>query len=140
MGQGDRDTDGDLAHSHGHGSVTHSLLPSEPALRVKAIETLLLEKGLVDAAAVDEWIDAYQNRIGPRNGATVIARAWCDPDYRNSLLEDATAAIAELGFSGVQGEQMVAVENTDRVHNMVVCTLCSCYPWPVLGIPPVWYK
>ena len=142
MGAVDRDANRDGAHSydHGHGSVTHSLLPSEPTLRVKAIETLLLEKGLVDAAAVDEWIDAYQNRIGPKNGAKVIARTWCDPDYKKWLLDDATAAIADLGFSGMQGEHMVAVENTDRVHNIVVCTLCSCYPWPVLGIPPTWYK
>ena len=142
MGAVDRDANRDEtpSHDHGHGSVTHSLLPSEPALKVKAIETLLLEKGLVDAAAVDEWIDAYQNRIGPKNGTKVIARTWCDPDYKKWLLDDATAAIADLGFSGMQGEHMVAVENTDRVHNIVVCTLCSCYPWPVLGIPPTWYK
>jgi nitrile hydratase len=100
----------------------------------------LLEKGLVDPAAVDELIDIFQNRVGPRNGAKVVAKAWTDPAYKKSLLADGTAAIAALGFSGMQGEHMVAVENTDQVHNMVVCTLCSCYPWPVLGLPPVWYK
>jgi nitrile hydratase len=107
---------------------------------VKSLETLLVNKGLVDPAAVDAFIDAFQNDIGPRNGARVVARAWCDPDYRKRLLADATSAIGELGFSGIQGEHMVAVENSDEVHNMVVCTLCSCYPWPVLGIPPTWYK
>jgi nitrile hydratase len=107
---------------------------------VKSLETLLVNKGLVDPAAVNAFIDAFQNDIGPRNGARVVARAWCDPDYRKRLLADATSAIGELGFSGIQGEHMVAVENTDEVHNMVVCTLCSCYPWPVLGIPPTWYK
>ena len=127
-------------HGDGHGSTTHSLLPSDPALRVKAIETLLVEKGLVDPAAVDALIDTYQNRIGPKNGAKVVAKAWTDPDFRKSLLADGSAAIAELGFTGLQGEHMIAVENTEQIHNMVVCTLCSCYPWPVLGIPPVWYK
>jgi nitrile hydratase len=107
---------------------------------VKSLETLLVNKGLVDPAAVDAFIDAFQNDIGPRNGARVVAKAWCDPDYRKRLLADATSAIGELGFSGIQGEHMVAVENADGVHNMVVCTLCSCYPWPVLGIPPTWYK
>lgn len=126
-----------MPHDHGH---AHALLPPEPALRVRAIETLLLEKGLVDRQAIDAIVDAFANRIGPQNGAKVVARAWSDPDYRGRLLDDATAAIAELGFSGLQGEHMVAVENTDRVHNVVVCTLCSCYPWPVLGVPPVWYK
>ena len=125
---------------HHHGSHTHSLLPSDPALRVKALETLLVEKGLVDPAAVDEMMDAYQNRIGPRNGAQVIARAWTDPEFHAALMHDATAAISSMGFAGFQGEHMVAVENTDSVHNMVVCTLCSCYPWSVLGVPPVWYK
>ena len=118
----------------------HTHLPSEPALRVKALETLLVEKGLVDPAALDALIEAYEHRIGPRNGARVVAKAWSDPDFRAWLLDDASAAIASLGFTGRQGEHMVAVENSDRVHNMVVCTLCSCYPWPVLGIPPVWYK
>jgi nitrile hydratase len=127
-------------HTHDHNNPDHALLPSDPALRVKSLETLLVNKGLVDPAAVDAFIDAFQNDIGPRNGARVVARAWCDPDYRTRLLADATSAIGELGFSGIQGEHMVAVENTDEVHNMVVCTLCSCYPWPVLGIPPTWYK
>jgi nitrile hydratase len=109
-------------------------------LRVKALESLLVEKGLVDPAALDELIDTYETRIGPRNGAKVVARAWADPAYRERLLSDASAAIAEFGFTGRQGEDMVVVENTPNVHNMVVCTLCSCYPWPVLGLPPVWYK
>ncbi len=118
----------------------HSAPPSDPALRVKALESLLIEKGLIDAKALDEIIDTYENKIGPRNGAAVVARAWVDADYRQRLLDDATAAIAELGFSGVQGEDMVVVENSPGVHNIVVCTLCSCYPWPTLGLPPVWYK
>ncbi len=121
-------------------SHDHSAPPSDPALRVKALESLLIEKGLVDATALDAIIDTYENKIGPRNGAAVVARAWVDPDYRQRLLDDATAAIAELGFSGVQGEDMLVVENTPEVHNIVVCTLCSCYPWPTLGLPPVWYK
>lgn len=110
------------------------------ALRVKALESLLLEKGLVDAAALDEIVDTFQHKIGPGNGARVVAKAWSDPDYKARLMEDATAAIAELGYAGTQGEHMVAVENTPEVHNLVVCTLCSCYPWPLLGLPPVWYK
>ena len=118
----------------------HQATPSDPALRVKSLESLLIEKGLVDAAALDVLIDAYEHRIGPRNGARVVARAWVDPAYRQRLLTDADAAIAELGYSGAQGEHMVVVENSARVHNLVVCTLCSCYPWPVLGLPPVWYK
>jgi nitrile hydratase len=126
-------------HKHGL-DEPHSHLPSEPALRVKALETLLVAKGLVDPAALDELIDSYEHGIGPRNGALVVARSWVDPTFRERLLEDATAAIASLGFGGRQGEHMVAVENSDRVHNLVVCTLCSCYPWAVLGIPPVWYK
>jgi nitrile hydratase subunit alpha len=125
------------SHDHDH---PHQDLPSEPALRVKSLESLLVEKGLVDAAALDALVDAYEHRIGPRNGARVIARAWVDPDYKQRLLTDATAAIAELGFTGSQGEHMVAVENTPKLHNLVVCTLCSCYPFPVLGLPPVWYK
>lgn len=124
-------------HTHEH---VHALLPPEPALRVKAIETLLVEKGLVDPGAIDTVIELFSNKIGPQNGAKVIAKAWNDPAYRQRLTDDATAAIAELGFSGLQGEHMVAVANTDQVHNVVVCTLCSCYPWPVLGVPPVWYK
>ncbi len=123
-----------MAHDH------QNAPPSETAMRVKALETLLTEKGLVDPAAIDTLIELYETRIGPRNGAKVVARAWTDPDYKERLLKDGTAAIAELGFSGVQGEDMVVVENTDDVHNMVVCTLCSCYPWPTLGLPPIWYK
>jgi|TARA_B100000959_G_scaffold27786_1_gene26715 nitrile hydratase len=109
-------------------------------LKVKALESLLVEKGLVDPAALDALIDTYENKVGPRNGAEVVARAWSDPEYRVWLLEDATAAIASMGFVGRQGEHMTAVENTAQVHNLVVCTLCSCYPWTVLGLPPVWYK
>jgi nitrile hydratase len=114
--------------------------PSDTALRVKAIESLLVEKGLVDPKALDAIIETYETKIGPHNGARVVARAWTDPDYKARLLADATAAIAELGYSGVQGEDMVVVENTPGVHNMIVCTLCSCYPWPTLGLPPNWYK
>lgn len=128
-----------MPHDH-HDGPAHALLPPDPALRVKAIETLLVEKGLVDPAAIAALVEAYSEEIGPRNGAQVVARAWSDPDYLSRLREDATAAIAELGFSGMQGEHMVAVENTRDVHNVVVCTLCSCYPWPVLGVPPTWYK
>ncbi len=122
------------------GEHRHSTLPSDTALRVKALESLLVEKGLVDPAALDVLIDVYESKVGPQNGAAVVARAWCDPDYKARLMANATAAIAELGYTGRQGEHMVAVENTAQVHNMVVCTLCSCYPWPVLGLPPVWYK
>lgn len=113
---------------------------SGPALRVKALESLLTEKGLVDPQALDELIDTYETKVGPRNGARVVARAWIDPGYRKRLLADASAAIAEFGFVGRQGEDMVVLENTRHVRNVVVCTLCSCYPWPVLGLPPVWYK
>jgi nitrile hydratase len=109
-------------------------------LRVRALESLLVEKGYVDPKALDALIETYETKVGPRNGARVVAKAWADPKYREWLLEDATAAIASLGYSGRQGEHMVALENTQRLHNMVVCTLCSCYPWPVLGLPPVWYK
>ncbi len=112
----------------------------DTVLRVKALESLLVEKGLVDPAALDELIETYETRVGPRNGAQVVAKAWVDAEYKKRLLQDATAAIAELGFEGRQGEDMVVLENTDDIHNMVVCTLCSCYPWPVLGLPPVWYK
>lgn len=118
----------------------HSLLPPDPALRVKALETILTRKGLIDPAALDVIIDTYENKIGPRNGAHVVARAWCDPAFKAALLKDATAVVSEMGYYGRQGEHMVAVENTADVHNMVVCTLCSCYPWPLLGIPPGWYK
>lgn len=109
-------------------------------LRVRALESILQEQGLLDQDVTDVLVDTYETKIGPRNGAKVVARAWTDPEYKKRLLEDATAAIAELGFSGVQGEDMVVVENTERVHNLIVCTLCSCYPWPTLGLPPVWYK
>ena len=118
----------------------HTKPPSSPALRIKAIETLMVEKGLMSLDAVDEMIDVVENRIGPRNGAKVVARAWVDPAYRKRLLENGTAAIAELGFQGGQGEHMVVLEKTMKVHNVTVCTLCSCYPWPTLGLPPVWYK
>ena len=118
----------------------HTDVPSDPALRVKALESLLIEKGLVDPAAIDVLVDTYENRVGPRNGAQVVARAWTDPAYRQRLLDDGTAAIAELGFSGSQGEKLTVVENTPTVHNVIVCTLCSCYPWPLLGLPPNWYK
>ena len=115
-------------------------MPSDPALRVKALESLLVKKGLVDPAALDVLIETYEHKIGPRNGARVVARAWVDSAYKKRLLADARAAINELGYSGMQGEHMLVVENTPKVHNVVVCTLCSCYPWPVLGLPPVWYK
>jgi nitrile hydratase len=118
----------------------HQELPSDPALRVMALESLLVEKGLVDPAALDALIDAYEHKIGPRNGAQVVARAWVDPDYKKRLLTNATSAIAELGYGGRSGDHMVVVENTPERHNLVVCTLCSCYPWAVLGLPPVWYK
>jgi nitrile hydratase len=124
-------------HDHGH---DHQAVPSDPTLRVKALESLLVEKGLVDRSALDALIDAYEHEIGPRNGARVVARAWIDPAYKQRLLTDADAAVAELGYGGQQGEHMVVVENTSSVHNLIVCTLCSCYPWPVLGLPPVWYK
>ncbi|TDE40144.1 nitrile hydratase subunit alpha [Antarcticimicrobium sediminis] len=126
-------------HDHDHDDP-HALLPPDPALRVRALETLLARKGLIEPAALDEIIDTYQNRIGPRNGAQVVARAWADPEFRAALLQDATPVVADLGFFGRQGEHVIAVENTATQHNMVVCTLCSCYPWPLLGIPPAWYK
>ncbi len=122
-------------HGHDRGDV-----PSDLALRVKALESLLVEKGLVDPAALDVLIDTYETKVGPRNGAKVVARAWSDPAYKARLLSAGGKAIAELGFTGRQGEDMIVVENSGSVHNMVVCTLCSCYPWPVLGLPPVWYK
>jgi len=127
----------EAAHDHTH---DHQAVPSDPALRVKALESLLVEKGLVDRAALDAIVDAYEHKIGPRNGARVVARAWADPAYKQRLLTDTTAAIAELGYSGAEGEHMQVVENTPKVHNLIVCTLCSCYPWPVLGLPPIWYK
>jgi nitrile hydratase len=118
----------------------HQTVPSDISLRVKSLESLLVEKGLVDPAALDALVDTYEHKVGPRNGAKVVARAWTDPAYKKRLLSDAPAAIAELGFSSSQGEHMLALENTAKVHNVVVCTLCSCYPWTVLGLPPVWYK
>jgi nitrile hydratase len=118
----------------------HTQAPSAPALRIKALESLLVEKGLVDPGAVDEIIDIFEKRIGPRNGAKVVAHAWADPEYKKRLLADGSKAIAELGFTGLQGEDMVVLENTPKVHNVVVCTLCSCYPWPTMGLPPNWYK
>jgi nitrile hydratase subunit alpha len=132
--------DRDHPHTESHDHDRRWALPSATALRVTALESLLVEKGLVDPAALDAIIDYYENKVGPRNGARVVARAWTDSAYKARLLADATAAIAELGYSGTQGEHMVAVENTPTVHNMIVCTLCSCYPWPVLGLPPNWYK
>ena len=130
-----------MAHDHDHHHHDHGQEPpSDMALRVKALESLLVEKGIVDPAALDAIIDTYEHKVGPRNGARVVARAWTDPDYLARLRADATAAIAELGYGGRQGEHMVAVENTPDVHNLVVCTLCSCYPWSVLGLPPSWYK
>jgi nitrile hydratase subunit alpha len=122
-------------HTHGHGSEL-----SETELRVRALETILTEKGYVDPAALDRLIETYETKVGPRNGARVIARAWSNPEYLDWLRKDPTAAIASLGFAGRQSEHMRAVENTPKIHNMVVCTLCSCYPWAVLGLPPVWYK
>lgn len=123
-----------MAHDHDHSEL------GEMDLRVRALETVLTQKGYIDPAALDVLIDTYQTRIGPRNGARVVAKAWTDPAFRDWLLKDATAAIASLGYTGRQGEHMVAVANTDTQHHMVVCTLCSCYPWPVLGLPPTWYK
>jgi nitrile hydratase len=129
------DREHDQHRDHEHGSHL-----SEMDLRVRALESILVEKGYVDPKALDALIETYETKVGPHNGAKVVARAWSDPAYKTRLLRDATAAIAELGFMGRQGEHMVAVENTDKVHNLVVCTLCSCYPWSVLGLPPVWYK
>jgi len=124
-------------HEHDH---EHQIVPSDPTLRVKALESLLVEKGIVDRAALDALVDTYENKIGPRNGARVVARAWTDPAYKARLLADANDAMADFGFLSRQGDRMVVVENTPKVHNVIVCTLCSCYPWPVLGLPPVWYK
>jgi nitrile hydratase len=128
-----------MGHDHHHDHDDHSHL-SEIELRVRALESILIEKGYVDPAAIDALVETYEVKVGPRNGAKVVAKAWADPAYREWLRTDATAAIASLGFIGRQGEHMVAVENTAEQHNMVVCTLCSCYPWPVLGLPPIWYK
>ena len=128
-----------MTHDDAHADGEHSHLDPMD-VRVRALETVLAQKGYIDPAALDALIDAYQTKIGPRNGARVVARAWTDPAFRAWLLEDATAAVASLGYSGRQGEHLVAVENTPSRHNLVVCTLCSCYPWPVLGLPPTWYK
>ena len=128
-----------MSHDHDH-DHDHQVVPSDPALRVKALESLLVEKGLVDPAALDALIDTYENKIGPRNGARVVARAWVDPAFKQRLLTEPNAVLAEFGYGGRQGEDMLVLENTPEVHNLVVCTLCSCYPWPVLGLPPVWYK
>jgi nitrile hydratase len=125
------------AHTHDH---EHQAVPSDPTLRVKALESLLVEKGLVDRAALDTLVDAYENKIGPRNGARVVARAWVDQAYKARLLADANDAMSDFGYLSKQGDRMVVVENNSSVHNLIVCTLCSCYPWPVLGLPPVWYK
>ena len=122
---------------HGH---AHQTIPSDLTLRVKSLESLLIEKGLVNRAALDALVDTFENKVGPRNGARVVAKAWIDSAYKQRLLADPDSAIAELGYGGQQGEHMVVVENTPTVHNVLVCTLCSCYPWPVLGLPPVWYK
>jgi nitrile hydratase len=126
--------DHDHHHDHDHSEL------AETQLRVRALETVLTEKGYVDPAALDVLIETYEKKVGPRNGARVIAKAWADPAYRARLLKNATPAIAEIGYAGRQGEHIVALENTPKQHNVVVCTLCSCYPWPVLGLPPVWYK
>ena len=134
------DHHGGGGHSHHQHDHDHQDVPSDIALRVKALESVLVEKEMVDPAALDEIVDAYENRIGPQNGARVVARAWVDPDFRERLLADGTAAIGELDYLGGQGEHMKVVENTDSVHNLIVCTLCSCYPWPTLGLPPTWYK
>jgi nitrile hydratase len=127
----------EYAEHHDH---EHQAVPSDLTLRVKSLESLLVEKGLVDRAALEALVDTYETKVGPRNGARVVARAWSDPAYKQRLLANADAAIAELGYAGQQGDRMVVIENTPKVHNLVVCTLCSCYPWPVLGLPPVWYK
>ena len=127
-------------HDHSHHDHPHDNELDEMTARVRALETILVEKGLVDPAAVDAIVETYEHKVGPRNGAAVVARAWTDPDFADWLRRDATAAIASMGFVGRQGEHMVAAFNAPGVHNLVVCTLCSCYPWPVLGLPPTWYK
>jgi nitrile hydratase len=129
-----------MAHAADEHAHDHQTLPSDPTLRVKSLESLLVEKGLVDPAALDAVVETYERKVGPRNGARVVARAWIDPAYKARLLADGRAALKELGYGGATGEDTLVVENTPRVHNLVVCTLCSCYPWPLLGLPPVWYK
>ncbi len=137
----DHDEHGHDEHGHDdHGHEHHQPSAADPAIRTEAIEQLLVERGLVTVARIEELIRHYEEEVGPMNGAKVVAQAWLDPDYKARLLVDGTAAIAELGFGGAQGERLVVVENTEAVHNVVVCTLCSCYPWPVLGLPPSWYK
>jgi len=131
------DLAGAQEHAHDH---DHQDVPSDQALRVKALESLLVAKGIVDPAALDAIVDTYEHKVGPRNGARVVARAWVDDAFKQRLLANPTSAIAELGYGGEEGEVMLVVENTVKIHNLVVCTLCSCYPWPVLGLPPVWYK
>jgi nitrile hydratase len=133
----------DLIFAQGQGQDIghqHQAVPSDLTLRVKSLESLLVEKGLVDRAGLDALVDTFEHKVGPRNGARVVAKAWTDPAYKQRLLADSDVALAELGYTGQQGEHMVVVENTPTVHNLVVCTLCSCYPWPTLGLPPVWYK
>ena len=127
-------------HEHGHDHGHHERPASQSELRARALEALLVERGLVSTDAIDAVVEYYEHDVGPQNGARVIARAWSDPDYRARLLGDGSSAIAELGYGGAEGEHMVVVENTPDVHNVIVCTLCSCYPWPVLGLPPTWYK
>jgi nitrile hydratase subunit alpha len=130
-------------HAQGQGQDPgheHQAVPSDLTLRVKSLESLLVEKGLVDRAGLDALVDTFEHKVGPRNGARVVAKAWTDPAYKQRLLTDSDKAIAELGYTGQQGEHMVVVENTSILHNLIVCTLCSCYPWPTLGLPPVWYK
>jgi nitrile hydratase len=137
---GHPDEQGHGGHATDDPAHPHNAPLSDVQLRVKALESLLTEKGLVDPAALDELIDTYETKVGPRNGARVVAKAWVDPEFRRRLLADATATLADLGYIGRQGEDIIVLENTPKVHNLVVCTLCSCYPWPVLGLPPVWYK
>ena len=129
-----------MPHDRDDHTHAHSVLPSDATLRVKAIETLLVSKGLIDPAALDAIVDTYQNKIGPKNGAMVVARAWSDSAFYDTLFYDTTKTVADMGFYGRQGEHIMALQNTDEIHNIVVCTLCSCYPWPLLGIPPSWYK
>ena len=133
IGGADTNAAQDAAHSH-------QVVPSDVALRVKALESVLVEKGMIESADLDAVVETYTEKIGPRNGARVVARAWSEPEFKRRLLADATEAIGEMGYLGAQGEHMVVVENTPRVHNLLVCTLCSCYPWPTLGLPPTWYK
>ena len=129
-----------MAHDHSHDDDIVGQVPSDPALRVKALESVLVELGLVDPAAVDAWIETYERRIGPHNGAKVVARAWSDPGFKQHLLANGSGAIADLDMLGIQGQHITVVENTPAIHNLIVCTLCSCYPLPLLGLPPRWYK